>query len=177
MVEGTLGNTQREPKAGRPLMPKDYGVPEGDEGALPWGWAVERLEQARNYWFGTSRPDGRPHAMPAWAVWLDGALYFEGSPETRRARNIAANPAVVVHLESGDEVVILEGEAREASPPERELARRLAEAFAAKYGQSHDYRPGPDQWDNGGLWALRPSVAFAWSEFPKNATRWRFPDG
>jgi nitroimidazol reductase NimA-like FMN-containing flavoprotein (pyridoxamine 5'-phosphate oxidase superfamily) len=157
-------------------MPDGYGVPPDNEGTLPWSWAVERLEQARNYWFSTTRPDGRPHAMPAWAVWLDGALYFEGSPETRRARNIAANPAVAIHLESGDQVVILEGEAREASPPAPDLARRLAEVFAAKYGASHDYRPGPDQWDEGGLWALRPKVAFAWSEFPKNVTRWHFPD-
>ncbi len=94
-------------------MPEGYGVPDTDEGVLDWSWAVARLESALNYWFATTRPDGRPHAMPAWAVWLDGTLYFEGSPLTRRARNIAANPAVVVHLESGDDVVILEGEARE----------------------------------------------------------------
>ncbi len=75
-------------------MPEGYGVPETDEGLLDWSWAVTRLESALNYWFATTRPDGRPHAMPAWAVWLDAALYFEGSPMTRRARNLAANPAV-----------------------------------------------------------------------------------
>jgi nitroimidazol reductase NimA-like FMN-containing flavoprotein (pyridoxamine 5'-phosphate oxidase superfamily) len=164
-----------EPQRGRPVMPAGYGVPETDDGLLEWSWATERLEAARNYWFSTSRPDGRPHAMPAWAVWLDGALYFEGSPLTRRARNLAANPAVVVHLESGDEVVILEGEARDAAKPERELAGRLAAAFAAKYAKTHDYRPTPEQWDRGGLWVLRPRVAFGWSEFPGSTTRWRFP--
>ena len=71
-------------------MPEGYGVPETDEGLLDWSWAVTRLESALNYWFATTRSDGRPHAMPAWAVWLDGALYFEGSPMTRRARNLAA---------------------------------------------------------------------------------------
>ncbi len=79
-----------------------------------WSWAVERLESALNYWFSTTRPDGRPHAMPAWAVWVDHALYFDGSPETRRSRNLAVNPAIAVHLESGDQVVILEGEALKA---------------------------------------------------------------
>jgi hypothetical protein len=108
-------------------------------------------------------------------VWLDGALYFEGSPLTRRARNLAANAAAVVHLESGDEVVILEGEARDAAKPERELAERLAAAFTAKYAATHDYRPTPEQWDRGGLWVLRPRVAFGWSEFPRSTTRWRFP--
>jgi nitroimidazol reductase NimA-like FMN-containing flavoprotein (pyridoxamine 5'-phosphate oxidase superfamily) len=166
-----------EPQSSRPLMPEGYGVPETDEGLLDWSWATERLEQARNYWFSTVRPDGRPHAMPAWAVWIDGALYFEGSPLTRRARNLAANASIVVHLESGDEVVILEGEARDATRPNRALAERLAEAFTAKYAETHDYRPAPDQWDRGGLWVLRPSVAFGWSEFPSTTTRWRFPAG
>src|SRR5581483_11367565 len=126
MAQQTPTNPPVEPRRSRPLMPEGYGVPETEEGLLPWSWAVERLERARNFWFSTTRPDGRPHAMPAWGVWLDGALYFEGSPETRRARNLAANPALVVHLESGDEVVILEGEAQAASPPPRALAARLA---------------------------------------------------
>jgi hypothetical protein len=156
-------------------MPQGYGVPETDEGVLEWTWAVERLESALNYWFSTTRPDGRPHAMPAWAVFLDGTLYFEGSPRTRRARNLAANAAVVVHLESGDDVVILEGVAREAGKPEPALAERLAAAFAAKYGSTKfEYRPPPEQWDNGGLWSMQPKVAFGWSDFPADTTRWRF---
>jgi nitroimidazol reductase NimA-like FMN-containing flavoprotein (pyridoxamine 5'-phosphate oxidase superfamily) len=156
-------------------MPEGYGVPETDEGVLEWTWAVERLESALNYWFGTTRPDGRPHAMPAWGVFLDGTLYFEGSPRTRRARNLAENAAVVVHLESGDEVVILEGVAREVGKPERALAERLAAAFTAKYGSTkYEYRPPPEQWDRGGLWSMQPKVAFGWSDFPADTTRWRF---
>jgi hypothetical protein len=165
----------RKLRATRPVMPSGYGVPETDDGLLPWSWAVERLEPALNYWFGTTRPDGRPHAMPAWGVWLDGALYFEGSPATRRARNLAGNPAVSVHLESGDEVLILEGEAHAAGKPERQLAERLADAFGAKYGETKwQYRPAPDQWDRGGLWRLEPRVAFGWSDFPRDVTRWLF---
>jgi nitroimidazol reductase NimA-like FMN-containing flavoprotein (pyridoxamine 5'-phosphate oxidase superfamily) len=166
---------ESRPQTGRPTMPEGYGVPETDEGVLEWTWAVERLESALNYWFGTTRPDGRPHAMPAWAVFLDGTLYFEGSPRTRRARNLAENAAVVVHLESGDEVVILEGVAREVGKPERALAEQLAAAFTAKYGSTkYEYRPPPEQWDNGGLWSMQPKVAFGWSDFPADTTRWRF---
>jgi hypothetical protein len=176
MVDQKHPSARLEPERSRPVLPEGYGVPTGEEGMLPWSWAVERLENARNYWFSTTRPDGRPHAMPAWAVWLDGVLYFEGSPETRRARNLAANPALVVHLESGDEVVILEGEGHAAGKPARALAERLAAAFTAKYGASHDYKPAPDQWDKGGLYAMRPRVAFAWNVFPTGLTRWRFPD-
>ena len=113
--------------------------------------------------------------MPAWAVWVNDALYFDGSPETRRSRNLAKNPAISVHLESGDHVVILEGEALEAERPDPEFARRLVAAFEKKYGASHDYHPAPDTWDNGGLWTLRPRVAFGWRDFPTSLTRWRFP--
>ncbi len=169
--------TEPQPRTDRPSMPEGYGVPETDDGMLDWSWAVERLEPALNYWFATTRPDGRPHAMPAWAVWLDGTLYFEGSPMTRRARNIAANPAMVVHLESGNDVVILEGAAREVGKPERSLAERLSAAFTAKYGTTkYEYRPSPEQWDRGGLWAMRPRVAFGWTDFPRDTTRWRFFD-
>jgi hypothetical protein len=82
---------------------------------------------------------------------------------------------VVVHLESGDEVVILEGEASAVGKPERALAERLAAAFTAKYGATkYEYRPPPEQWDDGGLWSTRPRVAFGWSDFPADTTRWRF---
>src|SRR2546430_3642363 len=137
-------HTRIEPRRSRPLLPTDYGVPDVEEGMVSWSWAVERLEQARNYWFSTTRPDGRPHAMPAWAVWLDGALYFDGSPETRRGRNLAARPDLVVQVQSGgEEVAILEGQGLPAGKPSAELGQRLADAFAAKYGESHDYRPAP----------------------------------
>jgi nitroimidazol reductase NimA-like FMN-containing flavoprotein (pyridoxamine 5'-phosphate oxidase superfamily) len=167
-----------EPERSRPQLPSGYGVPENDEGMLEWSWAVERLEAAVNYWFSTTRPSGRPHAMPGWAVWLDGRLYFEGSPLTRRSRNLAVNPEVAVHLESGAEVVILEGEAREVGKPERALAEQLSAAFTVKYAATaYEYRPSPEQWDRGGLWAMRPRVAFGWSDFPADTTRWRFPGG
>jgi hypothetical protein len=141
---------------------------------VDWSWAVERLEQSRNYWFCTTRSNGRPHAMPAWAVWVDDALYFDGSPETRRGRNLANNAAITVHLESGDQVVVLEGDALPAGKPTSDLAHRLVAAFEKKYAASDDYHPTPTQWDEGGLWVLRPQVAFGWRDFPNSLTRWRF---
>ncbi|MBV8713807.1 MAG: pyridoxamine 5'-phosphate oxidase family protein [Chloroflexi bacterium] len=172
MSDGTV--TRAEPIRSRPILPDGYGVPEVDEGMVEWSWAVEQLTNARNYWFSTTRPDGRPHAMPAWAVWVDDALYFDGSPETRRGRNLAKNPAISVHLESGDNVVILEGEALEAGKPSADLAQRLVAAFEAKYAASHDYHPESTSWDEGGLWRLQPKRAFGWTSFPTSLTRWKF---
>jgi hypothetical protein len=172
---GCMNSVTLEPRPSRPVMPRDYGVPDQDDGMLPWTWAVERLERATLYWFSTVRADGRPHAMPAWALWIDGALYFEGGPDTVRMSNLLARPNLAVQVQDvGDEVVILEGTGGAAGRPSAELARRLADGFAAKYGESHDYRPAPDQWDKGGLWIMRPTKAFGWGEFPKSVTRWSF---
>ncbi|MGE0598164.1 MAG: pyridoxamine 5'-phosphate oxidase family protein [Dehalococcoidia bacterium] len=163
----------------RPEVPEGYGLPENDEGMLEWVWAEERLVSAANYWISTVRPDGRPHVTPVWGVWHEGAFYFDGSDQTRRMKNIAVNPEIAVHLESGDEVVIVEGSAAsEAVPPERGLAARLAALYTAKYA-AYDYSPEPDQWDAGGLYVLRPRKALGWTlrpgdEFGKTYTRWRF---
>ena len=42
---------------------------------------------------GTVRPDGRPHAAAVGGAFHDGDLYFQCGPDTRKARNVAANPA------------------------------------------------------------------------------------
>ncbi len=80
---------------------------------LPWTWATERLTQARNYWIATTRPDGQPHSRPVWGVWLDDIFYF--STGSLAEQNLATNPAITVHLESGSEVVIIEGTAEPIS--------------------------------------------------------------
>jgi len=38
---------------------------------LGWEWVTQKLDSARNYWIATSGPDGAPHAMPVWALWVD----------------------------------------------------------------------------------------------------------
>ena len=45
-----------EPRRSRPVLPDGYGVPDTEEGMVAWSWAVEQLEQARNYWFSTDPP-------------------------------------------------------------------------------------------------------------------------
>lgn len=170
----TTGMTASQPRRERPKIPKGYGVPETMDGAREWGWARERLESAVNYWVATVRRDQRPHVHPIWGVWLDDRFYFEGGSDTRWARNIASNPAVVVHVERGDDVVIVHGTAAEMADPAQELERRLIEAFGAKYQARYDYTPQPGSWRDGGLFVVIPSVALAWGQFPKDVTRFRF---
>jgi len=107
--------------------------------------------------------------MPVWGVWLDERLLFSTSRASQKGRNLARDPRVVVHLESGDEVVILEGLAEE----ENDVGRltRFADAYDAKY----HFRPDIDDQENV-TYAVLPQMAFGWLEkdFPGGATRWRF---
>jgi len=153
------------PAAGRPRFPKGYGSPETEDGLLSWSWAQEQLTASRNYWVSTTSPNGAPHAMPVWGLWLDGGVVFSTSPNSRKGRNLARDPRVVVHVESGDEVVILEGEVERISPDDE-----LADVYEEKYA----YRPSIDSPD--GWYRLRPRVAYAWTEreFTASATRFVF---
>jgi nitroimidazol reductase NimA-like FMN-containing flavoprotein (pyridoxamine 5'-phosphate oxidase superfamily) len=164
---------ESDPKSSRPKMPAAYGVPRDGEGMLPWSHVTERMERATCYWVCTLSHDNRPHATPVDGLWLDGKLYFGGSPETRRSRNLRENPAVCIHLESGHEVVILHGDAHELRSPERALAERLSEASKKKYG----YGPKPEEYEIvEGIFVFQPRMVLAWKEFPKDATRWRLED-
>jgi hypothetical protein len=115
------------------------------------------MEEAQHYWVCTVAPGGSPHATPVDGLWVDDRLYFGGFPSTRRNRNLAENPAVCVHLGDSMEVLILHGEARELLSPEHELAVRLAEVSAKKYG----YGTKPEEIGAGGRsnsdrgWCLR----------------------
>jgi general stress protein 26 len=61
---------------------------------------------------------------------MEQAFYFSTDARSRKARNIEVGPSVIVHLESGDEVVILECEARAVD--EGSLIQRLSTEYFAK---------------------------------------------
>jgi nitroimidazol reductase NimA-like FMN-containing flavoprotein (pyridoxamine 5'-phosphate oxidase superfamily) len=168
------GEAMPQPKISRPHFPAGYV--EHPKALLPWSHVEQKLAEAKNYWLCTVRPDGRPHAIPKWGVWLDGRVYFDGSPETRHARNIAKNPHVSVHLESGDDVIIVEGLCTASPKPTPELGQALAQAYAAKYA-ALGYSPRPDQWDNGGLYEVRPQTVLAWTKFTDDPTRFVLAEG
>jgi PPOX class probable F420-dependent enzyme len=160
-----------EPRASRPFMP-GYGIQGPDEGTglLPWAWAEERLVASRNYWIVSLWPDGRPHAMPVWAVWDDSALVFSSARRSRKARNLVGDPRCVVATEDPNEPVVVEGTA--SLIEDRDAVTRVAELMSAKYG--------------GGVTAefllanatlsVRPSWAFgiAHDDFTGSPTRWMF---
>lgn len=142
----------------------EYGVPASPEGLLLWSWAEERLAVSRNYWVSTASSQGVPHAAAVWGVWLDGAFLFDTGAGSRKARNIEAQPRVVVTTEHADEAVILHGMAEQIT--DDATIEAYLEAYETKYGA----RPP------GTRYLVRPSVAFGFIEaeaqFSATATRW-----
>ncbi len=154
------------PQPDRPEMPDSFGV--GAAGApfepIAWLSFAAQVAAARNYWISTTRPDGRPHAVPVWGVWLEGVFYFLTDANSLTAKNLAGNANAVVHLESGDDVAILFGAFEQAA-----LEAGVLKAFNAKYEM-------PPVSEGFPVYRMRLSKAMAWREdgFPANATRWRF---
>ena len=98
------------PRSERPSM-ESYGVTDDPEGLLPWSWAEERLLGCRNFWFVTVRPDGRPHSMPVWGVWMPAQQRWGlgCARSSQKVRNLEANPNVVVTVEDTVEAISIEG--------------------------------------------------------------------
>lgn len=169
-----MSTSPQKNQTSRPDMPAGYGLlPVNEQNKLlAWKRVEEQLSAKRNYWIGSTRPDGRPHAMPVWGVWLDGAFYFSTDPQSRKGRNLAANPEAVVHLESGDDVVILEGRAVQVT--DAVLLEKADAAYTSKYQFHLTGESAP----SGLVYQLRPRAAFAWleSSFPASATRWKFEE-
>jgi len=166
----------REPLASRPHWPDALEKPPADDrGLKSWSWALERLEKSHNYWIATSRPDGRPHLMLVWGIWWQDAFWFTTGPRTRKAKNMAAHPHVVVATEAADEAVILEGDPQEIE--DRSVWKQLAKIYDQKYGGDVEAILVSCE---GNVYRVEPVVAFAQDEhaenFAESVTRWRFDE-
>ena len=66
----------------------------------------------RTFFLSTAQQVGGPHTAAVGAIWFDGDLYFSSGPETRKSRNLAANPACTISVKLQGLDLVLEGEAR-----------------------------------------------------------------
>jgi Pyridoxamine 5'-phosphate oxidase len=143
---------------------KEYGIPDDLDHLVNWDYVVDRFANEKNYWIATASPDGVPHARPTWGVFVDDTICFGGGPRTRWSRNLEANPRVSVHLEDGTRVVIAEGAVDRLTDAGDPRMKKIDDAYEVKYEMRH----GPP------IWLLRPQIVLAWTEFPKDMTRFRF---
>jgi len=160
-----------QPKVTRPKFPKGYVDSPTSE--VTWSYVQERLENSKNYWLASISPNQKPHVIPRWGVWVNNKFYYDGSPETRHAKNLQHNPQVTLHLENGDQAVILNGVSNPAGKPDPELAEQIAAAYRLKYTE-FGYSPAADQWNAGGLYVFTPQTALAWTIFFENPTKFVF---
>jgi nitroimidazol reductase NimA-like FMN-containing flavoprotein (pyridoxamine 5'-phosphate oxidase superfamily) len=150
--------------------------------ATSWSEAAALLGAAELSWLTSVRPDGTPHVTPLITVMHEGTLHFCTGPEERKARNIAANPAVAVTTGSnalhGGTDVVLEGTAERVTGEDR--VRALADAWVAKYGEEWRFEVSPDGFRHPGgdgeawVYAVRATTAFGFGKAPYSQTRWRF---
>ena len=155
-------------------------------GPLEWerarrALATELGKAETPMFFGTVRPDGRPHSAGAGLAYHDGDIYLVSGPGTRKSRNLAADPRATVSVRLPGIDLVLEGAAvrvtddatlqtlaalyRDSGWP----ARVEGDAFTAPFSAPS---AGPPPW-----WLYRftfDTVVGVASAEPPGATKWRF---
>jgi hypothetical protein len=152
-----------------------YGVLPADQGSglIPWAEAERRLTASHDFWCVTVRPDGRPHAMPVWGVWLDGRLWFSSGMRSRKVRNLVVESRCTLTTDDARNPVVVDGVAGQV------IDRPGIEAFVAAVNTKYGGGVTVEFLDPAvnGTFAVRPEWAFAISEddFGGSPTRWTFP--
>jgi hypothetical protein len=153
--------------------------------SIPWEQARERLEEdagiSPTHWLATVRPDGRPHVMPVWTVWVDGAFYFVAGAITRTRKNLVQHAHCVIAVESSGLDLVVEGEATKVSDDTR--LQWIANAYAVQgwhptvrngvfYADDAVSGADPPPYD---VYEVVPVTVFGLgTDEPYGATRWRF---
>lgn len=155
-----------------------YGEPGAP--ATDWSTAEDLLTEAELYTLTTVRPEGGPHQTPLIGVFHDGALHCCTGPHERKARNIAANPQVVMStgtnaLHGGTDVVV-EGEAVRVT--DDGVLATLARAWEDKYGAEWHFDVHDGAFHHGAgeahVFRIEPARAYAFGKDPYSHTRYTF---
>jgi hypothetical protein len=132
---------------------------------LTWTEIAERLSGARNYWLHTTGPARAPNATPVWGVVLREVLYHYSQSGTVKARNLAHDRRVVVHLESASDVVIVHGSLNDLGPPASHPD--VVQAFEEKYDRPEEVPFLPSS---------EPAFDVLYALEPRRAVTWSLPD-
>ena len=144
-----------------------------DPNAVATGWeeTLRVLETAELFWLSTVRTDGRPHATPVVAVWLDGAIHFSTGAGEQKAANLRGNPHVLLTTGcSWNEglAVVAEGDAIQIT--DDEVLKRLATVWTTKWDGRWQFqvRDGVFHAEGGDafVFSVKPTKVFAFANGP-----------
>lgn len=144
------------PRRIRPKFPEKWHVPNDPKMWITWKHANNRLAREKIYWVSTANLQGRPHAAPVWGIWKANRFFFETDPKSAKGRNLSKNMSLVVHLQDGNDTVILEGSAR------REKTAKVLNQLRKDYVKKYQYEP---DWSNEMdqiVFRVQPSTIHAW---------------
>ena len=89
---------------------------------------------------GTQGPDGGPHVVPLWFVWLEDALFLSSRAGSRVAANLARGGPVAVSISRGvhwtDHQGVLVRGPVETLPRSHPSAKRALSAWFEKYADA-----------------------------------------
>jgi nitroimidazol reductase NimA-like FMN-containing flavoprotein (pyridoxamine 5'-phosphate oxidase superfamily) len=166
----------------QPLTELDTRFSEKDAVATDWEETRRVLEDAELFWITTVRADGRPHATPLVAVWLDDALHFATGPSEQKAVNLTTNRNVILTTGCNEWRhgldVMLEGEAVQVT--DESVLERLAEKWATKWdGRWHyEVHEGGFRHEGGSgavlVFSVKPAKVLSFAKAPFGQTRHRF---
>ena len=142
-------------------------------GFIPWSKVDHFLLAFRSIWVSTTRPDGRPHAVPVWYIWDGRNLYFISERSLQKSRNLVRQPWIVIHSGDGDDVIILEGPVEIVT--DRAELEKVDAVYRAKYvdpgsgAQATIFEPQVD------LYRVNVKHVMAWEYGTvANRTDWKF---
>ena len=79
---------------------------------------------------------GQPHVVPVWHILLDGDLYIETSPSSKKGLNLKTNPKIALVVDAGDTFDTYKGvmiQGRVEFVKDKKMLVRFREAMAQRY--------------------------------------------
>ena len=79
---------------------------------------------------------GQPHVVPVWHIVLDGDIYIETSPNSKKGQNLKANPKMALVVDAGDSFdtykgVMIQGMVEFVK--DKQVLARFRDAMAQRY--------------------------------------------
>ena len=142
-------------------------------GHIPWANVDGRLRTLREVWVATASPSGRPDAVPVWFWWDGERAYFTCAAVSRKARNIAHEPEVVLANGDGADPIVVKGRAERVT--EADELERVDAAYREKYVDPGSGARATIFVADDHVYRVRPRLVSAWMYATcANRTDWRF---